>query len=289
MAALDTFISTADVGEVIASEDIADFIYSLERPLPIAMSIAWAQPARGVVPVVFPRWNEFSDEPAERAGGESDEFVDAEIDMDSSQIQAAFRGFKITTAHEVSKSTSFGVGAGVLVEALRLFDQLIDTDTLAVLSTATEDTGDVTDTYDFARFQADKLVFKAMHTPTDDVALVLTDVAYSQLETVILASGATLQPGSGLDFGPHPGYKGGYRGFQVFESYNLANETTGAAGAILPVGRAGGLGIAVDEMPNVRAEMTNRETRAIDAWVLRAMYGVGVTNPRRMLKLFIPR
>lgn len=288
MVALTTFTSTTDVEELIPVEEIDGFVYDLERPLPLALRLVHVRSCNGLVPVRFPRWNALSGAPAERAGGETDIFVDVDITTTESSLTAAFRGFRLPFPDEISKSSPvIGVEAGAVMQAFKDFDDLIDTDILSVTTSATQSTGAVTDEYNIARFQADKLTYKALNLPAAQPVLLMSQEGYSELETSIMSSGATLQDG-GLDLGPNSGVKGTFRGFWVVETANIASESTGSSGIMMPIGREGGIGIVVDEMPNARpTRSTEGEQRATDFVVLRAMYGVGLINPRRVLEVLM--
>lgn len=283
---LTRFQGVADEAEVIPAEEIVNFIAGYEFKERVGLAVAWGRPGNGTVPVNYPRWDQMSGGvPAAKA--ETVEFEERDIAMSESTITPAIFGFALKRSDEAAASSPNGVEAGLLVEALEnLFDS-IDDDVLGAIASITASEGLVSDTYNLARFRADIAAYKLLNLrrgPLGHVALLSSGMA-NELITDMHTSGATLVTGRGdsLALGPEDGFVGSLHGFGIYETQGLPVSTTGRAGAMFPAGQmASPLGIVVNEMPNVRTTRGDTmELRAATQHVLRAWYGVGVTNPRK--------
>lgn len=283
---LTRFQGVADETEVIPAEQIVNYIAGYEHRERVGIAVAWGRPGRGNVPVNYPRWDEMADGvPAAKA--ETTEFAERDIAMSESTITPALFGFALKRSDEANAGSPDGVEEGLLIEALEYLYESIDEDVIGSVSSITASEGAVTDLYDMGRFRSDVAAYKLLNLrrgPLGHVAMISHGMA-DELVTSYENSGATLAQGRGdtLALGPEDGFVGSLRGFGIYETGALPVSGAGRAGGMFPAGmQASPLGIVVNEMPNVRTTRGDTmELRAATQHVLRAWYGVGVTNPRK--------
>ncbi len=283
---LTTFQGEAQETEVIPSEEIDSYIAGYEFRDRVGIAVSWGRPGRGNVPVNYPRWDEMSGG-VPSAKAETVEFEERNIGMSESSITPAIFGFALKRSDEANAGSPDGVEEGLLIEALEYLYESIDEDVIGSISSITASEGAVADLYDMQRFRADVAAYKLLNLRRGafgHVALISNGMA-DELTTSYENSGATLAKTAGdtLQLGPEDGYVGSLRGFGIYETGALPVSGAGRAGGMFPAGfRASPLGIVLNEMPNVRTTRGDTmELRAATQHVLRAWYGVGVTNPRK--------
>jgi hypothetical protein len=293
MAQLTRYQGLADEAEVIPSEEIESFIAGFNFRARVGLGLAWGRPGRGNVPVNYPRWDAMADGvPA--AKDETDEFVERDIAMSESTITPAIFGFALKRSDEANAGSPAGVQAGLLIQGLETLMESIDEDVLGSVASITASEGAVTDPYDLSRFRSDVAAYKLLNVsagPLGHVAVVSSGMAFD-LTTALHSSGATLVTSAGdtLGLGPSDGFLGSLHGFGVYETQALPVSTTGRAGAMMPAGQmASPLGIVVNEMPRVETTRGDEMARrAATQHILRAWYGVGVTNPTKGQQILGP-
>ena len=283
---LTTFQGVADEAAVIPSEMIETFIAHFEYKPTVGVALAWARPGKGTIPVDFPRFDAMVGG-VPSAHAETTEFEEREIGMSAEQITPALFGFAIKRSDEAAASSPDGIEAGVIMEGiLNLVDDM-DNSVLGSISSIAASEGLVTDTYDMPRFRSDVAAYKLLNLragPLGHVAVISNGMA-NQLLDSLETSSATLiaRGGDTLALGPEAGFIGNLRGFGIYETSGLPVSTTGRAGGMFPAGQmASPLGLVLNELPNVRRSRGDTmELRAATQFVLRAWYGVGVSNDRK--------
>lgn len=286
MAQLTTFQGASSESAVIPSELIEAFIANFEYKPTVGISLAWARPGQGSVPVDYPRFDAMvGGVPSAKA--ETDEFEEREIGTSAETITPAIFGFSLKRSDEAASSSPDGIEAGVLTEGLMALVDDLDDSVLGSISSLAASEGLVTDVYDMARFRSDVAAYKLLSLragPLGHVAVISNGMA-NELLASIETSGSVnaLRDSDTLALGPEAGFIGNLRGYGVYETSGLPVSTTGRAGGMFPAGQmASPLGLVLNELPNVRTTRGDEmERRAATQHILRCFYGVGVTNDRR--------
>lgn len=298
MAALTTYAGTTEVTELIPTEVIPSFVQGYEFRDRVGMQIAWGRPGQGTVAVRFPRFNLMG---ATSGAGvpagtkaESDVFTDVLIDTTESSITPGMVGFRLPISDEAVMNSSSPAGGAVpaqsLAECLEALAERIDTDILSSSTSATNQAGAVTDTYDLARFRSDLADWKALDVPAGArVCLTLGHTAAEELLAAMHASSATMvtSRGDSAQLSASDGFIGTFHGVDLYETGGLPTESTGLSGLMTQAGaQRSAYGIVMNEMPNIRPTRgDDAELRAVTYYVVRAHYGTGLTNPRRCLEI----
>ena len=298
MTALSIYAGSSEVEELIPTEVIPSFVQGYEFRDRVGMQIAWGRPGQGSVAVRFPRFNLMG---ATSGAGvpagtksESDAFDDVLIDTTESSITPGMVGFRLPISDEAVLGSSSPAGGAVpaqsLAECLNALSERIDTDILSSSTSATNQEGAVTDTYDLARFRSDLSAWRALDVPPGSmVALTLGHTAANELLESMHSSSASLVTSRGdtAQLGAADGLMGTFHGVEIFETGGLPSETTGLSGLLTQVGsERSAYGIVLNEMPNIRPTRgDDAEVRAVTYYVVRAWYGTGLTNPRRCIEV----
>lgn len=288
---LATFTSSTDVEELIKTEEIDDFVAGFEYAPPVGLGISWMRGGTGSVPIRFPRWNELS-LASVSAHAETVDAVDLDMTTTESSLQPAIIIFRLPIPDEMVASANRGdVPAGMLAEAIVAFLNRMDSDSLATSTGATLQTGSIATAFNLQAFRAAKAYYKAQRIPQSPqgTAMVLSHDAAGALDEAMGSTGASfaITDDDMARFGWSSGYQGRFQGLFMFESDNVAAESTGNSNFITPIGaRMSGLGAVINEMPNIRPTRgDDGESRATSFFNIRAYYATGLVNPRRFVEV----
>lgn len=280
--------TTTDLEEIIPTEMIDTYVQAVHLPVRVGLAIAWSRPGKGSIPVRFPRWNAISVPAGTKSEG-SDFNAVAPTTTESS-ITPGIVGFEVELTDEVMVENVGGVPASLIDSCLEQLANRLDVDVLASSTSANQTTGTITDTFGRDNFAAALAAWRVLEVPQGGMgdALVLDHGPMADLERdMVLAVGTTAGMFAGL-MNAANGYKGNVAGVEVFESGNVAAESSGMSNFITKIGmRASGLGIVFQELPHVRPPQraTEGERSASTFYVFRAWYGAGLTNPNRLLEV----
>lgn len=289
MAALATFTSSADVAHVVDTEVIDEFVDNYSYDPPVALSVARTRGGKGNIPVRFTRLGAIT-VPA-GTHSETDDADDVEIASAESSITPGLVIFRFPIPDELMAAAGGrGVPAECLAECLDAAVQRMEVDLLAASTAATLSVGAITEPMTLARLRAMRAYFKANRIkpgPLGAACVLHTDAA-ATLEDSMASTGAT-KPFSDRDmdrFGLVTGYQGSFLDLQMFETGNVAAESTGNSNFITPIGaRFGGLGCVLNELPNIRVTRgDDGELRATTYFITRMWYGAGLANPTKFVE-----
>lgn len=290
--AFTTYPSSTDLTELIPAELIDDYVASFEYPAPVGMSVAWVRGGMGNVPIRFPRWNQMSLSSLTQSE-ETDAFQEEELDTTESSITPALHGFTVKIPDQVVAGAQVGVPAGLIQEGMLSLVDYFHTNVLASFTGGTTVAGAVTDDYTLSRFRSDIATYKALEVPpqgeTEGIALILSHAGASDLLGSLHSSGATLlkSGGDSLELKPQSGFLGSMHGIQIMETVRVPDSSTGAAGALTPIGfRKCGFGIVLNEAPSMRVTRGDTAESTASTWYhYRLWYGTGIVNPRRFVEV----
>ena len=292
--AFTTYPSSTDLTELIPAELIDEYCAGFEYPAPAAMSIPWVRGGMGNVPIRFPRWNQMSLAADISQTEETDAFTEEETDTTESSVTPDLYGFTIKVPDQVAAGAIAGlVPASLIDEGMQTLIDYMHTSFCANFANGTVVVGAVTDDYTMSRFRSDLASYKALEIPlggdAEGIALVLSHAGASDLLGSLHSSGATLLRSSGdtLELGPRAGALGVLHEVNVIETVRTPDSSTGAAGALTPVGfRKSGLGLVVNEGPSVRATRGDTAESTASTWYhYRLWFGSGIVNPRRFIEV----
>ena len=294
MAALGTSLDVTAVTELIATENIGDFVQAFEYPAPSGMAVAWAKPGQGSILQTFPRWNQLDSGSGVPAGTktETDTLTDVDLDTSENTITPGIVGFRLPISDEAGAGTGH-VPAAAVIEAVRGLNDRMDSDILSSITAATNTVGAATDNFTAAKFRAASAAARVLDM-TDfgmGMAAIIHNDGLRDLEESVGSSSApfTADNAAVALFGaPRAGaFRGQYMGFSLFASNNIPANASNFAGCMTPIGaNASGLGIVVTEGPSVRPTRgDDAENRAVTYYNVRAWYGTGLTNPARLLEV----
>lgn len=289
MAALGTFTASSDVAHILDAEVIDDFVDNYSYHPPVGVAVASTRPGKGNTPVRFTRLGAITVPSGTHS--ETDDADDVEIASAEESITPGLVIFRFPIPDELMAAAGGrGVPAEALAECLDAAVNRLDVDTLASSTSATQTYGAITDAFTLQHLRAAKAYAKGLRVKPGPLgmALVLHTDAASQLEESMHTSGATVPWGAAsMDtFGLVAGYQGMLEGFQVFESGNVAAETTGWSNFITPIGRGGGLGLVMNELPNIRMSRgDDGELRATTYFITRMWYGCGMANRLKLVEV----
>lgn len=284
---LTTYTGTTEMTEVVPTEELSSFIAAYEWEPRSADSIVAVRGGRGNVPIRFARWNQMTGVPAGTVA-ETVDGVDANIDITESSITPGMVRFRFPISDEVIAAAEGGVPAGALAETMDAMADRIETDILANSTSATSTSGSATVAFQLSQFRTALQTYRALRCPGDMHALVLHDDALGSLETAIDNSSSphALKREDTLARELGQAYQGRLRGFQVFLSGRVADESSGHSNFATPMGANSGLGIVVNKLPHVVATRGDEaENRKVTFYHFAAWYGTGLINPRRFLEV----
>lgn len=289
MAALSTFTGLSAAEEIVPTEEINGFIAGYEYPIPVSMAIAWVAPGTGSTPHRFPRWGQIT-VPA-GAKTETDTFSDANIETTEGTGTPGMVGFRMAISDELVAAATSGVPASVLVEGIRALTNRMDSDLCGVSTSATNATGAISDAFTLAKFRSALAAYKALRVPDSPFghALVLDHGPAAALLESLHSSAATmlLSQGDSLGLGPVAGRLGRLYGVEVFETGNVADESTGKSNFMTPIGAThSGLGLVLSKMPHIEVSRgDDAAVRKTTYYVFAAWYAAALANSRRFLEV----
>jgi hypothetical protein len=289
MAALTTVTTVSDVAHIVDAEQIDEFVDNYSYHPPVGVAVARSRPGKGNVPIRFTRLGAITVPSGTHT--ESDDADDVEILSAEESITPGLVIFRFPIPDELmAGAAGRGVPGEALAECLDAAVNRLDVDTLASSTSATQTYGAITDAFTLEHLRAAKAYAKSLRIKpgAQGMALVLHGDAVAQLEGSMHSSGATVPWGQGSmdQFGLVGGYQGVLHGLQVFESSNVAAETTGWSNFITPIGRDGGLGLVMNEAPNIRMSRgDDGELRATTFFITRMWYGCGMANRLKLLEV----
>jgi hypothetical protein len=284
---LSTFTSSVDIEELIPTELVDEFVAGFEYPLGAGMLVAQRKPGRGNIPVRFPRWNQIDLSGIGTSHAETVDAVDVDTTTTESSITPAMQIFRMPFPDEADVASLGKVPAQALAEALRALGNRIDVNVLAASTSATLATGAVGTALTLQGLRAAIMYANAQNIPTPSYNVVLSNSAAGSLWESMGSTGATyaLSADDLTRFGAQSGYQGRLLGQGIFQSNNVATESTGFSNFMVPV-NSSSLGVVVQEMPNLRPTRGDEaELRAVSFVVVRAWWGAGIINPRQFVEL----
>jgi hypothetical protein len=284
---LSTFTSSTDIEELIETELIDAFVAGFEYPVGAGMLVAQRKPGRGNIPVRFPRWNEIDLSGIGTSHAETVDAVDVDATTTESSITPAMQIFRMPFPDEAEVASQGKVPAQALAEALRALGNRIDVNVLAASTSATLTTGAVGTALTLQGLRTAIMYANAQDIPTASYNAVLSNSAAASLWESMGSTGATyaLSPEDMKMFGAQSGYQGRLLGQGIFQSNNVATESTGFSNFMVPA-NSSSLGVVVQEMPNLRPTRGDEaELRAVSFVVVRAWWGAGIINPRQFVEL----
>lgn len=287
MPALSTAITSTDIEELIPTELIDAFVAGFEYPLPVGMVVAQRKAGKGNIPVRFPRWNELDLSGIGTSHTETNNATDVEMDTTESSITPAMQIFRIAFSDESGVASSGKVPAQALAEALKALTNRIDVNILAASTSATLATGSLSTALTLQGYRSALIYAQAQDLPTSMLDVVLGNSAAGSLFESMGSTGASyaLSPEDMQRFGIQSGFQGKLLGQNVFQSNNVATDSTGYSNFMVPSGSSS-LGVVVEEMPNLRPTRgDDAESRATSYVVVRAWWGASIINPRQFIEL----
>lgn len=288
--AFTTYPSSTDLTELIPAELIDNYVAKFEYPAPVGMSIAWVRGGMGNVPIRFPRWNQMTLS-ALTQSEETDAFQEEELDTTENSITPALHGFTVKIPDQVVAGAQVGVPVGLIDEGMSSLIDYFHTLVLASFTGGTTVAGAVTDDYTLSRFRSDIATYKALEVPpqgeSEGVALILSHAGASDLLESLHTTGATLLGEGSLTLRPQSGELGSMHGVRIIESVRVPDSSTGAAGALTPVGfQKCGFGIVLNEAPSMRVTRGDTAESTASTWYhYRLWFGTGIVNPRRFIEV----
>lgn len=289
MAVLSPVTTVSDVAHIVDAEQIDEFVDNYSYHPPVGVAVAATRPGKGNVPIKFTRLGAITVPSGTHT--ETEVATDVEIASAEESITPGLVIFRFPIPDELmAGAAGRGVPGEALAECLDAAANRLDVDTLASSTSATQTYGAITDAFTLAHLRAAKAYAKGLRVKPgpSGMALVLHTDAVAQLEESMHTSGATVPWGQGgMDqFGLIGGYQGILHGLQVFESGNVAAETTGWSNFITPIGRGGGLGLVMNELPNIRMSRgDDAELRATTFFNVRMWYGAGMANRLKLVEV----
>lgn len=287
MPALTTAITSIDIEELIPTELIDAFVAGFEYPMPVGMVVAQRKAGKGNIPVRFPRWNELDLSGIGTSHTETNNATDVEMDTTESSITPAMQIFRIAFSDESGVASSGKVPAQALAEALKALTNRIDVNILSASTSATLASGSISTALTLQGFRTALIYAQAQDLPTSQLDVVLGNSAAGSLFESMGSTGASyaLSAEDMSRFGIQSGYQGRLLGQNVFQSNNVAADSTGFSNFMVPSGSSS-LGVVVEEMPNLRPTRgDDAESRATSYVVVRAWWGASIINPRQFIEL----
>jgi len=298
MTALSTFTGATDLTEIIKTEEIDTFISSYQYAPRVGEQVAWTRDGMGSVPIRFPRWRQLNVQgtagvPA-GAKAETAPFTDVDIDTTEGAVTPGYVGFRLPLSDEGKVHATATVGQGfeaaLLAQCVEAMMDRMDRDILGVSTGATSATGAITDTFTLDKLNAGIAVYRATNPPDGGThAFVGHNDAFRDLisSTTNSTSPFNAAVAQGMNIGAIAGYKGNYAGIEMFESGNVAAETTGWSNFLTPMGnQRSGVGLVVSEgVRIVPTRYDDGELRKTTYLVVSAWYGVGLINPDRVTEV----
>lgn len=286
---ISTFTGLSAAQHIVPTEEIDGFIAGYEYPIPVSMALAWVVPGTGSTPHRFPRWGEIT-----VPGGtvaETVAFADANISTAEGTGTPGMVGFRMPISDEVVAAATGGVPAAVLIEGIRALTNRMDSDLCGISTSATNATGAITDTFTLAKFRSALAAYKALRIPDSPFghAMVLDHGPAAALLESLHSSAATLlvSQGDSMGLGPVAGRIGRLYGVEVFETGNVAAESTGKSNFMTPIGAThSGLGLVLSKMPHIEVSRGDDATaRKVTYYVFAAWYAAALANTRRFLEV----
>lgn len=284
---LSTFTSSTDVEELIETELIDEYVAGFEYPLGVGMTVAQRKTGLGNVPVRFPRWNEIDLSGIGPSHSESVDAVDVDITTTESSITPALQIFRMAFPDEAAVATRGKVPAQALAEALRALANRMDINILAASTSATLATGTVATPLTLQGLRTALTYARAQDIPATSYNIVLGNSAAGSLWESMGSTSASyaMAPDDMTRFGAQSGFQGRLLNQAIFQSNNVAADSTGWSNFLVPA-MASSLGVVVEEMPNLRPTRGDEaETRAVSFVVTRAWWGAAIINPRQFIEL----
>ena len=287
MAALSTAITATDIEELIETELIDAFVAGFEYPVGVGLSVAQRKPGKGNIPVRFPRWNELDLSGIGTSHTETNNAVDVEMDTTESSITPAMQIFRMPFSDESGVASDGKVPAQAIAEALKALANHMDINILAASTSATLQTGAVTTSLTLQGLRSALTYAAAQNLPTSMLDIALSNSAAGSLWESMGSTGATyaLSADDLQRFGVQSGFQGKLLGQNVWQSNNIATDSTGYSCFMVPSGMSS-LGVVVQEMPNLRPTRgDDAESRATSYVVVRPWCGASIIIPRQFIEL----
>jgi hypothetical protein len=288
MAALSTFTSSSDVAHVIDAEVIDEFVDNYQYEPPVGVSVAAMRPGQGNIPVRFIRLGEITVPSGTHS--ETDDADDVEVASAEETITPGLVIFRFPIPDELmAAANGRGIPAEALANCLDAAANRLDIDTLASSTSATLTTGSIASSCTLQALRAARAYTKAQRIKPGPMGfgLVLHHDAAAQLEESMGSAAAPRAFGQGdmERFGMVAGYQGTLLDLQVFEAGNVAAESTGWSNFITPIGRGGGLGLVMNELPHIcPTRGDDGELRATTYFITRMWYGAGLANRLKLVE-----
>lgn len=283
MAAPATQIDTTSVAEVIPTEEIGNWIDGYNYPMTVGLLVAAILPGIGSIPMRAPRWDQFSVPAGTKSEG--DDMTQVEATTAEESVTPGIVAFEIALTDEVIAGRS-GISEATLQECMAALGNRIDVDALSGSTSATNTVGTILRVYNREAFAADVASYRALNIPGGGLmshAFVGHSDAFRDLDqdNVLTAAQYDVQFES---LAAAAGYRGRVGGFQMFESSNVAAETSGWSNFMTPIGAGrSGLMVVVSRGPKVESNRGRDGARAQSTYhAFTAWYGAGLRNRLRI-------
>lgn len=274
--------------ELIPAEYIPTYVMHLQRPLTVGKMLAWRVAGTVGVPYKFPTLEAV----AVPAGTKTEvaDFTRSAMTFAETSITPAFIGEELALTDEAVKGAAasrIGLSQVIIEDRVAALENRIDQDLLAVSKSATNTVGAVTDVMTETKLLAGLHLYRTLE-PNGTTMVVLGHLAAADLKSSFFTSGATAINQQSFAKGALSGsYLGSLYGAEIWQSGNVAAETTGKSNFITGMGAPGsGIGFVVDE--DIGAEYNRGAEGARSALsfvVLRACYGVGITRADKIVEV----
>lgn len=287
MPAPSTQIDQASVTELIPTEEIGSWLDGYGYTARCGLIIAATIPGIGSIPMRSPRWDQLT--PPAGAKAEGDDFTQVEMTTSEESATPALVGFETALTDEVVAGRR-GIREAHLIEAVNSLSNRIDSDILAVSTSATNIAGTTATVCGRQAFSAYAAAYRALDIPGGEMmdhAFCGSHDAFRDLDDDEVVTAAVKAANDGfLALASAAGYKGSYGGFQLFESGNVAAESPGWSNFMTPIGAGrSGLMCVMTQGPTVEQNRGRDGARAASTYyVFRAWYGAGLRNGTRILE-----
>lgn len=290
--------------ETISAEWINHFIRAVRLPARAGQAVCWTRGSVGSIPVRFPREDTLSVPAGTKT--EVSDFSRVELTQSESSITPGIVGFEVQLSDEMlagfqahqalaridGSGASFdpnNVPMSIVVKCLDALMNRVDKDILAASTSSTQQTGAITDALTREKWHAATAVYRALElNGAYGHAFVGSHSAFRELSKDENLSAA--QQAGSQDFrgsGPISGYLGKYYGFDMFESGNVADETTGKSNIMTPIGtEASGLTLVLSDPLRHEFDRGVLGQRSASRFhVFRVWYGTGLNTTDALLEV----
>lgn len=285
MAAPSTQIDTTSVTELVPTEEIGTWLDGYNYPARVGILVAASIPGIGSIPMRSPRWDQLT--PTAGTKAEGDDASQVEMTTAEESATPGIVIFETALTDEVVAGRR-GIREAHLIEAMASLGNRIDSDILAVSTSSVNTMGSTAQVFNRQFFSAFASAYRALDIPEgammDHAAVLHHDAVRDLDEDEVLTAAARAVAPQFQVLGAAAGYKGAYGGLQLFESGNVAAESSGWSNFATPIGAGrSGLMFVVSRPPQVEENRGRDGARAQSTYyVFSAWYGAGMRNRLRL-------